>query len=1307
MTSIRSGMRPAYAENASAIRPPAAAAGGRPVLGVAFFLTPARAVPVGDGSGEGGGGVHLKSLTLKGFKSFAQPTTFQFEPGVTAIVGPNGSGKSNVVDALAWVMGEQGAKSLRGGKMEDVIFAGTSTRGPLGRAEVRLTIDNSDGALPIEYSEVTISRTLFRNGSSEYAINGDACRLLDVQELLSDSGLGREMHVIVGQGQLDAVLRATPEDRRGFIEEAAGILKHRRRKERTLRKLEAMETNLTRLGDLAGEIRRQLKPLGRQAEVARAAQGIAAEVRDAKARLLADDVFRLRTELAELAKDEAEQHSERIVLQEQVEQKQLRIQRLEQEQQGEELDAARRVTLGLESALAKLRGLSSQAQQRLTFLATQAEAPEQAGRLTPAAVAEAAEEAERLDALVPAAEAAWQAAGAATRQAQRALDAIDEHLAAQSALVSKHDLRLSQLRGAVAAAEQKRDAIAQEVRRREHAVAQAEERAEEAVRRLAEFEEEAGGAEAPEGGLDEAYRAAQERQAEAERARDELRERLHALQQEEAGVVARVSALTRSLDQRDASAALLEQRPAGILGRVADRTRVAPGFEAAVGAALGDFGDALLAEGADPATAAVRAAHADDLGRVRVVVPAAAGDGPAEPAADVPGATRALDVVEVAPPGVLGLLARSFIVPDLEGAVRASAALAKRWPDGGYTVVTEAGDVLTRHTLTGGSTLAPSRIELTADLEHAEQRRDALATEIAGVEAELADGREAAARAKRDASEAYTELRAADARLAEVAKRRQQLVVRAEAGQAEAERARQALAAVAEGEAEAAAAVERAAQALAEAEATPRPMLDASEREAVHAELERARAAEVERRLELETARERARAAGAHRDTLAEQVEAERRAAEEAARRAVLRARQVARAERVAALLPAVIDACDRSLSEARFAQQAAEQERARHSQELTLLRSEESELRRRLHALTEHVHGAELKSYERKLQLSALLERSGSELGLVEDVLIAEYGPDQPVPVDAGDAPGGGAGAGGAAAANSGTAAGGAAAPRYANPLEAELAAELGLDAGPAPQPGPEPQPGPQPQPAPESEPDAGTDGARTVPFVREEQERRLARAERRLAQLGRINPLALEEFAALEQRHAFLSEQLRDLGQTRADLLSIIEELDAKMQGIFAAAFEDTRAAFAEVFPVLFPGGSGEIALSDPDDLLNTGIDMAVKPAGKKVERLSLLSGGERSLAAVAWLIAIFQARPSPFYIVDEVEAALDDANLGRLLQVFERLREHSQLIVITHQKRTMEIADALYGVSMRQDGISAVVGQRIAREEERASA
>src|SRR6187402_1752584 len=361
---------------------------------------------------ERAGHVHLKSLTLKGFKSFAQPTTFAFEKGVTCVVGPNGSGKSNVVDALAWVMGEQGAKTLRGGKMEDVIFAGTATKGPLGRAEVLLTIDNADGALPIEYSEVTISRTLFRNGGSEYAINGEQCRLLDVQELLSDSGLGREMHVIVGQGQLDQVLHATPEERRGFIEEAAGILKHRRRKEKTLRKLEAMQANLTRLSDLAGEIRRQLKPLGQQAEIAKEAASIAAIVRDARARLLADEVVELRAAITDFSKSESERKTERIVLQEQLDQAKLREGRLEQAQVGDAVDLARRTAFGLESAQERLRNLYTLANQRLALLGQQGDGPSVGSSISQAAVQEARDEAERLAAGVAEAEESVGAAAA-------------------------------------------------------------------------------------------------------------------------------------------------------------------------------------------------------------------------------------------------------------------------------------------------------------------------------------------------------------------------------------------------------------------------------------------------------------------------------------------------------------------------------------------------------------------------------------------------------------------------------------------------------------------------------------------------------------------------------------------------------------------------------------------------------------------------------------------------------------------------------------------------------------------------------
>ena len=335
--------------------------------------------------------MYLKSMTLKGFKSFASPTTLKFEPGITCVVGPNGSGKSNVVDALSWVMGEQGAKSLRGGKMEDVIFAGTSGRAPLGRAEVSVTIDNTDGALPIDFTEVTISRTLFRNGQSDYQINGESARLLDIQELLSDSGIGREMHVIVGQGQLDAILTANPEERRGFIEEAAGILKHRKRKEKALRKLDSMQGNMSRVQDLTNELRRQLRPLGKQAEVARKAAVIQADVRDAKLRILADDIISFRSTLTSEVADETALRERRSQVEQELDQ--LRNREVELDRiaavEGPQLSAAQDNYYNLTAQREKLRGTQNLASERARFLAEEAEEARASGRDPDALEAEA------------------------------------------------------------------------------------------------------------------------------------------------------------------------------------------------------------------------------------------------------------------------------------------------------------------------------------------------------------------------------------------------------------------------------------------------------------------------------------------------------------------------------------------------------------------------------------------------------------------------------------------------------------------------------------------------------------------------------------------------------------------------------------------------------------------------------------------------------------------------------------------------------------------------------------------------------
>ena len=1160
--------------------------------------------------------MHLKSLTLKGFKSFAQPTTFVFEPGVTCIVGPNGSGKSNVVDALAWVMGEQGAKTLRGGKMEDVIFAGTSTRGPLGRAEVQLTIDNADGALPIEYAEVTISRTLFR-------------RLLDVQELLSDSGLGREMHVIVGQGRLDTVLQASPEDRRGFIEEAAGILKHRRRKEKTLRKLDAMEANLTRLSDLAGEIRRQLKPLGRQAEIAREAQTIAAVARAAKARLFADAVVALRTALADHTRTEQERHTERLVLSDQAETVRAGIARLEKNQNSIAVDEARSVAFGLEQVQERMRGLYTLANQRLALLGSEEDdAAVTAVTVTQATIDEAKEDIETISSGLGDAQDAAAAASREVVNARAELDTLDVDIAGQSALVSEYDMRLSSLRGNADAAASALAAVRGAVLRQENALEAAHARRREAEEALEAIDDAA----APEGTAVEyaaAYDSAQRAATAAEAERESLRERLHAAEREVDALTAKAAALSSALSLSGGAAEIVAEGGPGVRGLVGDAVQVRAGYEAAIAAVLGPLAEGVLVDSADDAFSLAAEAAERRRGVVDLVVADAPREQSQPPAVD--GVIAATETV-TAPEGILGILAHVLIADDLDAARAARRVLDARG-DTSTTIVTTGGDVITAQTLRTGSGGERSRLELAAERDAANERLTEIQIVVDSLREARIDADEAVEETRRQAKDALRALREHDAALATHAEQLNKVTVRHEAAVAGCDRLEPGLAEAQPDVADGVATAEAAKAELDAAVAAPRPVLDASARDGLLEALERAREGEVRARLEVETLRERVRAAQSRVTALERQREQERDAAAEAARRAVIRRAQRVAASGVVEELPRILDSLDRSVTEARVALAEAEAARSAQNEELVALRAQESSLRERLAGLTESVHGLELQIHEKKLHLNSLLERVSSELALDEDVLVAEYGPDQLVPRDPG-----------------------------AEPADGELLDDT------------------------------------AIPFDRRIQQRRLADAERKLAQLGRVNPLALEEFAALEQRHAFLTTQLADLTQTRQDLLTIIADLDERMQTIFATAFEDTKEAFGQVFPLLFPGGTGSISLTDPDNMLTTGIEVSVRPVGKKIERLSLLSGGERSLAAVALLVAIFKARPSPFYILDEVEAALDDANLGRLLTVFEQLRESSQLLVITHQKRTMEIADALYGVSMRQDGVSAVVGQRV---------
>ncbi|WP_200947956.1 chromosome segregation protein SMC [Arthrobacter sp. Soil763] len=1198
--------------------------------------------------------MHLKSLTVRGFKSFASATTFEFEPGVTAVVGPNGSGKSNVVDALSWVMGEQGAKTLRGGKMEDVIFAGTSGRPPLGRAHVSLTIDNSDGALPIDYSEVTISRTLFRTGGSEYAINGAGCRLLDIQELLSDSGLGREMHVIVGQGQLDKVLHATPEDRRGFIEEAAGILKHRRRKEKTVRKLEAMQANLARLSDLTGEIRRQLTPLGKQAEVARRAQTVQFEVRDARCRLLADDLVQLQSVLAQDVADESALKARRAVVERELEAGRQRQGRLEQlaAEATPALNAARDNWYQLSSGRERLRSLGSLAEERRRLLGASDPAPD-AGRdpeqLERQAARVRAEQA-GLEAQILERRTVLDAATAAKQDAEAAAAAEDKRHAALLRAAADRREGLARLAGQVGAARSRVEAAQSELGRLRESQIAGEERRRLAQSEFSALESQAAGVENGEETLDAEYEAAAEALDAVAAEIDALNDAERAAERERDALVARRDALQLGLNRKDGSGHVMAAGLPGVLGPLAGMLSVEPGFEAAVAAALGSCSDAVVVTGSAAAAAALQQLKDDDAGRAALLLAGPAPDTEADtpPAAGLPdGARWAADLVAASsgaadPAGTVAavarLLERTAVVGDLDDAARLIAARPE------LTAVTRGGDVFTALTASGGSATAPSLLEVQAAVDEAAARLAVVAADLERhrFARAAAESRRAAAQERADA--ALEKLHDSDARLAAVAERLGHLnsVLRSAVGESERLTASLARAeANIQGEQEALEAVAARLAAAQEAPAEEEPSPE--HRDGLATAAAAARAAEMEARLALRSAEEQLTAIGNRASSLERAAATERRAREEAAERARRRRLQAARAAAVAAAVGQAVGFLDVSVELARRERDAAEERREQMEQDLAAVRTGNDALARELAELTDSVHRDELARAQQRLRIEALELRSVEELGLTPDQLVADYGPDQPVPV--------------AAAAS---------ADKWA-----ALRAPVDED---------------------------GRDIVEGTPFVREEQEKRLRKAERDLSALGRVNPLALEEFAALEERHQFLSSQLEDLKSSRKDLLDIIKEVDERVQKVFAEAFEDTAAQFVRVFARLFPGGEGRLVLTDPTDMLTTGIEVEARPAGKKIKRLSLLSGGERSLTAVALLVAIFKARPSPFYVMDEVEAALDDTNLGRLITIFEELRESSQLIVITHQKRTMEVADALYGVTMRGDGVSTVISQRL---------
>jgi chromosome segregation protein len=1243
--------------------------------------------------------VYLKTLTLRGFKSFASATTLRFEPGITCVVGPNGSGKSNVVDALTWVMGQQAAKQLRGGKMEDVVFAGTAARPALGRAEVALTIDNTDGALPIDYAEVTISRLLFRTGQSEYAINGSQCRLLDVQELLSDSGLGREMHVIVGQGHLDDILNAGPEARRALIEEAAGVLKHRRRKEKALRKLDAMQANLTRLVDLTTELGRQLKPLGRQAQLARRAAVIQADLRDARLRLLADDYITLSGELERDEADETAAVALRVELESVLEAARDQEEELETaaQQHAPRLAAAQETYFALGGLAERLRAVADLAAERYKHLSAPPEAA-RPGRDPDELDREAAvlrEQERELSTRLSAAREQLAVSVSARTAAESALAETERKIAADAREAAERAERLARMRGQAGAARSRLAAAQEEAGRLATALAAARTRAEQAQQQYAEMQDHFGGSDEDRAELTAAVENATADLTAATAQVRRLRKAEHEISEQRAGLRARVTALEEAVRRgADASAVLLSGKREfpGVLGPLAELITVADGATEAIAAALGASAGAVAVADVDAAVEILGRLRERQAGRAELVIADADGQAVRELGVSDPqvrlsagndfsgagagspsrtglwngggeGAQSFLPAIDlVKAPGELAaamqrLLGGVLVVPDLATGlelVRADPAVA---------VVTADGDLIGAHWARGGSASGQSLLGLRAAAQAA---ADELAeAEVAAQRAErqLGESIEDEESARQAVSQAQAAMKEVDAAAAEVSGRLGALAGAARAAQDEAGRLVASIAAA-----------------------------DRS------AEKSRSQLADIEQRIAEETSQE---------DGPSEQAgltdETDLRAPEpssvlagsaslggrpsypprtgvikqaltdsaSAARSTEMDARLEVRTveERLRAISGRADSLAASAQAERQATIRAAERARRRAAEAkvadavATGARLALTAIDKSLRLADSERQQAEIAHQGRDEELKAVRVRIREATGQLEKVVSTAHGAEvsragRRLKIEQIEAK---------------------AVEEYAVEIET-LVVEYGPDVL---IPGVE-------------------EGQLGTPYIREVQQKRADTAQRQLDQLGKVNPLALEEFAALEERHAFLVTQLEDLRKTRRDLLTVVKEVDDRVQQVFAEAFADTAREFENIFGRVFPGGEGKLVLTEPNDMLATGIEFEARPPGKKVKRLSLLSGGERSLTAIAFLVSIFKARPSPFYVMDEVEAALDDTNVGRLLDIFDELRASSQLIIITHQKRTMEIADSLYGVSMRSDGVSAVISQRLREPE-----
>lgn len=1149
----------------------------------------------------------LKALTLKGFKSFADPTTLVFEPGVTVIVGPNGSGKSNVVDAVAWALGAQAPTSVRSAKMDDVIFAGTASRSGLGRAEVSLSIDNTSRLLPIEFEEVTITRTLFRSGDSTYAINGVPCRLLDIQELLSDTGVGRQQHVIVSQRQIEGVLSARPEDRRAVVEEAAGVLKFRRRKEKSERRLAATEANLTRLSDVVREIRRQLRPLERQAEAARRHGGLLSELSGLRLYLSGQEIAQLRLRVRRLTQDQTSNRQEMQQLSVQVEALNRDLTVAEAQlsaADGQDLSDALMRFEGLNERLRGLEALLSERRLRLQR--------DRSAGVAEDVVATLEAESDRLGRElgdVETAVAALAPDAAVVTDAEQQLEQLrlsfDERWGAQSQPASASDA--PRIRGEIRALEAsiRRDQAEsgrlgrnlEELETRRQALAQTLDRC------WVEAQE-----------VEAAQRAQRQEQAEADKTAEEARGAKERATAALAGAIgdgqawqARHEALSLALDEaRDRSGAQRLAGLEGVVGTLLEVVEIDRGWEAAFEAAAGEAVAAVVATDTETAVRAIATLEAESVSGA-VLALGGSSNVPSAPTAGVPlrphvrsslaGMEQLLDV----------LIGGVGVVDSSEAAAAAAVA------DPCAVMVTRRGDRFS----SSGWRVGVRRSGATMGL-----------LEEAGQESDRAAGRVNAA--EQDLGLADSRLRQAEQ---DVARARQAAQTQSEALVEAQDRATAAERELRDTEVEIAALGPR------RSELAERVAEDGRRGDELRRDLPRHEARDIEQR-------QHAEGMSRARDELSQKSQAlsslrsdlKVQAAGLQERRRLLAGQQTDIDQRLSQMTEARVQAATRRQAidmrlaivdelAALVAQRAQDvgrqledlrHRRARESEaasaavrQLEDLRSQRAEAEAKLGQCREQDRSAEIELAEASIRLEAAVDQCRRDLDCEPGEAVAAECP----PLEPGVAP---------------------------------------VD--------------------------------------------RIRALEQELRIMGPVNPLALEEYGALSERYEFTQSQIDDIRQSRRELRKVIRKIDEEIVSVFSAAYADVERNFASLFQTLFPGGEGKLRLTQPDALLDTGVEIEARPSGKNIRRLSLLSGGERSLTALAFLFAVFRSRPSPFYVMDEVEAALDDVNLHRFLQLVDEFRADAQLLIVSHQKRTMEAADCLYGVSMRPGGSSKVLSEKV---------